>query len=93
MVDASTGGALMKKTPEEAWELIETMADNNQHFKVRATSAAKGVFQVTPSESTIFVKSLLGIAAMLKEIKEGQTATDARIFENPRSRQVYRIVS
>ncbi|MED6175522.1 hypothetical protein PIB30_079154 [Stylosanthes scabra] len=41
MVDASTGVALMNKTPEEAWELIESMADNNQHFKVRATSAAK----------------------------------------------------
>ncbi|MED6220533.1 hypothetical protein PIB30_045733 [Stylosanthes scabra] len=46
MVDASAGGALMNKTPEEAWELIESMADNNQHFKVRATSAAKGVFEM-----------------------------------------------
>ncbi|MED6220166.1 hypothetical protein PIB30_042152 [Stylosanthes scabra] len=33
MVDASTGGALMNKTPEEAWELIDSMANNNQHFK------------------------------------------------------------
>ncbi|MED6188064.1 hypothetical protein PIB30_082475 [Stylosanthes scabra] len=33
MVDASAGGALMNKMPEEAWELIESMADNNQHFK------------------------------------------------------------
>ncbi|MED6112074.1 hypothetical protein PIB30_058435 [Stylosanthes scabra] len=45
MVDAYAGGALMNKTPKEAWELIESMADNNQHFKVRATSAAKGVFE------------------------------------------------
>ncbi|MED6114109.1 hypothetical protein PIB30_077145 [Stylosanthes scabra] len=45
MVDASAGGALMNETLEEAWELIESMADNNQHFKVRATSAAKGVFE------------------------------------------------
>ncbi|MED6189275.1 hypothetical protein PIB30_094270 [Stylosanthes scabra] len=50
------------------------MADNNQQFKVRATSAAKGVFEVTPSESTILAKSLVDIAAMLKEIKEGQAA-------------------
>ncbi|MED6172435.1 hypothetical protein PIB30_050075 [Stylosanthes scabra] len=50
------------------------MADNNQHFKVRATFAAKGVFDVTPSESTIMAKSLVDIAAMLKEIKEGQAA-------------------
>ncbi|MED6188712.1 hypothetical protein PIB30_088535 [Stylosanthes scabra] len=51
------------------------MADNNQHFKVRATSTTKGVFDVTPSETTILTKSLVDIAAMLKEIKEGQQVT------------------
>ncbi|MED6164579.1 hypothetical protein PIB30_091496 [Stylosanthes scabra] len=51
------------------------MADNNQHFKVRATSTAKGVFEVTPSETTILAKSLVDIAAMLKEIKKGQQVT------------------
>ncbi|MED6187042.1 hypothetical protein PIB30_072615 [Stylosanthes scabra] len=62
----------MNKTLKEAWELIESVADNNQHFKTRATSAAKGVYEVAPSESTILAKSLVDIAAMLKEIKEGQ---------------------
>ncbi|MED6188462.1 hypothetical protein PIB30_086154 [Stylosanthes scabra] len=75
MVDASAGGALIDKTPKEAWELIESMANNNQHFKVRATSTAKGVFKVTPSETTVLAKSLVDIAAMLKEIKEGQQVT------------------
>ncbi|MED6175779.1 hypothetical protein PIB30_081512 [Stylosanthes scabra] len=70
MIDASSGGALMNKTPEEEWELIETVADANQHFNRRATS--KGVFEVAPSDSTILAKSLVDIAAMLKEIKEGQ---------------------
>ncbi|MED6225137.1 hypothetical protein PIB30_090774 [Stylosanthes scabra] len=51
MIDASSGGALMNKTPEETWELIETMADNNQHFKTRATTVTKGIFEVAPSES------------------------------------------
>ncbi|MED6210771.1 hypothetical protein PIB30_067239 [Stylosanthes scabra] len=51
------------------------MADNNQHFKTRAMSAAKGVFEVMPSESTVLAKSLMDIAAMLKEIKEVQQAT------------------
>ncbi|MED6114689.1 hypothetical protein PIB30_082862 [Stylosanthes scabra] len=27
----------MNKTPEEAWEMIETVADANQHFSTRAT--------------------------------------------------------
>ncbi|MED6138673.1 hypothetical protein PIB30_076638 [Stylosanthes scabra] len=50
------------------------MAYNNQHFKARATSVAKGIYEVTPSESTVLAKSLVDIAAMLKEIKEGQQA-------------------
>ncbi|MED6189105.1 hypothetical protein PIB30_092490 [Stylosanthes scabra] len=52
--------------------MIELVADNNQHFKTRATSAIKGVYEVAPSESTIRATSLVEIAAMLKEIKEGQ---------------------
>ncbi|MED6139564.1 hypothetical protein PIB30_085049 [Stylosanthes scabra] len=40
MIDASSGGALMNKTPEEAWELIEIVADTNQHFKTRAMITA-----------------------------------------------------
>ncbi|MED6200876.1 hypothetical protein PIB30_089552 [Stylosanthes scabra] len=87
MVDPSAGGAFMNKTPEEAWELIESMADNNQHFKVRATSAAKGVFEVTPSESIILAKSLVDIAAMLKEIKEGQAATSKPLTQHANTSQ------
>ncbi|MED6128836.1 hypothetical protein PIB30_101850 [Stylosanthes scabra] len=40
----------MNKTPEEAWELIKTVADANQHFNRRASS--KGVYEVAPSDST-----------------------------------------
>ncbi|MED6128776.1 hypothetical protein PIB30_101230 [Stylosanthes scabra] len=70
MIDASSGGALMNKTPEEAWELIETVVDAKQHFNPRATS--KGVYEVSPSNSTVLAKSLVDIASMLKEIREGQ---------------------
>ncbi|MED6176202.1 hypothetical protein PIB30_085805 [Stylosanthes scabra] len=73
--------------PEEAWELIESMADNNQHFKVRATSAAKGVFEVNPSESTILAKSLVDIAAMLKEIKEGEAAASKPLTQHANTSQ------
>ncbi|MED6173384.1 hypothetical protein PIB30_058784 [Stylosanthes scabra] len=51
------------------------MANNNQHFKTRATTVTKGVFEVAPSESTILAKSLVDIDAMLKVIKEGQQVT------------------
>ncbi|MED6107924.1 hypothetical protein PIB30_018766 [Stylosanthes scabra] len=73
MIDASSGGALMNKTPEEAWEMIETMADVNQHFSTRAKNS--GIHEIAPSESTFLMKSLLDIATMLKEIKEGQPVT------------------
>ncbi|MED6175156.1 hypothetical protein PIB30_075697 [Stylosanthes scabra] len=73
MIEVSSGGALMNKTLEETWELIETVADTNQYFKTRATN--KGVHEVVPSESTILAKSLVDIASMLKEIKEGQQST------------------
>ncbi|MED6199586.1 hypothetical protein PIB30_077311 [Stylosanthes scabra] len=73
MIDASSGGALMNKTPEEAWELIETVADANQHFNRRATS--KGVYEVAHSDSTVLAKSLVDIATMLKEVKEGDSPT------------------
>ncbi|MED6174153.1 hypothetical protein PIB30_066239 [Stylosanthes scabra] len=53
--------------------MIETVADANQHFSSRARS--KGVYDLAPSKSTVLAKSLVDIAAMLKEIKEGQQAT------------------
>ncbi|MED6127970.1 hypothetical protein PIB30_093174 [Stylosanthes scabra] len=73
----------MNKTPGEAWELIESVADNNQYSKTRATSTAKGVFEVTPSESTVLVKSLTDIASMLKEIKEVQQMAPKILTQHP----------
>ncbi|MED6133514.1 hypothetical protein PIB30_028942 [Stylosanthes scabra] len=73
MIDASSGGAVMNKTLEEAWELIETVADANQHFKTRATT--KGVYEVAPFKSTVLAKSLVDITSILKEIKDGLQPT------------------
>ncbi|MED6122807.1 hypothetical protein PIB30_043397 [Stylosanthes scabra] len=85
MINASSGGALMNKTPEEAWELIETVADANQHFNRRVTS--KGDYEVAPSDSTVLAKSLVNIASMLKEIREGQQATPTLLKRQPDSSQ------
>ncbi|MED6160346.1 hypothetical protein PIB30_050592, partial [Stylosanthes scabra] len=80
MIDASSGEALMNKTPEEAWEMIETVADANQHFSTRANS--RGVHEVAPSESTMLAKTLAEVVAMVKEIKEGQQAYTATLKQN-----------
>ncbi|MED6112868.1 hypothetical protein PIB30_065640 [Stylosanthes scabra] len=71
--DASSGGCLLVKTPEEARELIENIADASQHFRTRATaSSSKGVFGVTPNESPDLAKAMGDIASVLKDIREGQ---------------------
>ncbi|MED6186275.1 hypothetical protein PIB30_065227 [Stylosanthes scabra] len=81
MIDALSGGALMNKTLEEAWELIETVADANQHFNRRATS--KGIHEFAPADSTVLAKSLVDIVAMLKEIKEGKQVTLTLLKQQP----------
>ncbi|MED6140712.1 hypothetical protein PIB30_096092 [Stylosanthes scabra] len=75
MIDASAGRALMNKTLEEVWELIESVEDNHHCFKTRATSTTRGVYEIAPSESTVLSKSLADIASMLRELKENQQAT------------------
>ncbi|MED6196641.1 hypothetical protein PIB30_049332 [Stylosanthes scabra] len=75
MIDASAGGALMNKTPEEAWELIESVTDNHQCLKTRDTSSGRGVYEIAPSETTVLANSLTDIASMLREMKENQQVT------------------
>nr|XP_027118750.1 uncharacterized protein LOC113735993 [Coffea arabica] len=41
IIDAASGGALANKTPREAWDLIEAMAENSQQFAMRDTPRAK----------------------------------------------------
>ncbi|MED6147689.1 hypothetical protein PIB30_046074 [Stylosanthes scabra] len=54
----------MNKTPEEAWEMIETVVYANQHFSTRAKS--RGVHEVAPSESAMLAKTLAEVVAMVK---------------------------
>ncbi|MED6188105.1 hypothetical protein PIB30_082837 [Stylosanthes scabra] len=63
--------------------LIETMADNNQHFKTRVATANKQLFEIAPSESIVLAKSLMYIAAMIKEIKDGQQAAPKLLKHQP----------
>jgi len=47
MLDASTGGSIKWKTPEEAYELIENMAANdNEAYTERAHSQKKGILEL-----------------------------------------------
>ncbi|XP_027182216.1 uncharacterized protein LOC113780634 [Coffea eugenioides] len=63
IIDAASGGALVNKTPQEARELIERMAENSQQFGTREDFSIRRVNEVeTPSmqqqltELTAFVR-------------------------------------
>ncbi|XP_027173018.1 uncharacterized protein LOC113772584 [Coffea eugenioides] len=63
IIDAASGGALVNKTPQEARELIERMAENSQQFVTREDCPIRRVNEVeTPSmrqqltELTAFVR-------------------------------------
>ncbi|XP_065880978.1 uncharacterized protein [Euphorbia lathyris] len=49
MIDAASGGALVNKTPDEARQLISTMAENSQQFGTRSNSTTKQVNEVNNS--------------------------------------------
>ncbi|XP_027174288.1 pentatricopeptide repeat-containing protein At2g15630, mitochondrial-like [Coffea eugenioides] len=50
IIDAASGGALVNKTPQEARELIERMAENSQQFGTREDCPIRRVNEVeTPS--------------------------------------------
>ncbi|MDV3200583.1 MAG: hypothetical protein Q8875_03035 [Pigeon pea little leaf phytoplasma] len=70
----------MNKTPEEAWEMVETVVDANQHFSTRAKN--RGVLEVITSESDMLAKTLAEVVAMVKEIKEGQQAYTTNLKQN-----------
>ncbi|MED6186884.1 hypothetical protein PIB30_070914 [Stylosanthes scabra] len=46
-------------------------------------TTSKGVYEVAPSDSTVLAKSLVDIAAILKEIKEGQQVTPTLLKRQP----------
>ncbi|XP_051127830.1 uncharacterized protein LOC127249177 [Andrographis paniculata] len=64
IIDAASGGALMNKTPREAWELLNDMAMNSQQFGPRDAVGVKEVIGVSSptqqqlNESTAYVRKL-----------------------------------
>nr|XP_027077154.1 uncharacterized protein LOC113700925 [Coffea arabica] len=49
LIDAASGGVLMNKTPQDAWKLIERMAENSQQFGTREDVHTHRVNEVTVS--------------------------------------------
>ncbi|XP_027178201.1 uncharacterized protein LOC113777366 [Coffea eugenioides] len=49
LIDAASGGVLMNKTSQDAWKLIERMAENSQQFGTREDVHTRQVNEVTVS--------------------------------------------
>ncbi|XP_051116119.1 uncharacterized protein LOC127241232 [Andrographis paniculata] len=72
IIDAASGGALMNKTPREAWELLNDMAMNSQQFGLRDVVRVKEIAEVSSpmqqqlNELTAFVRKLVVGNAQVK---------------------------
>nr|XP_027093523.1 uncharacterized protein LOC113713915 [Coffea arabica] len=65
IIDAASGGALANKTPREAWEVIEAMAENSQQFGFRESNPPRRVNEVETSSLQQQLSELTSIVRQL----------------------------
>nr|XP_027060889.1 uncharacterized protein LOC113687487 [Coffea arabica] len=65
IIDAASGGALANKTPREAWELIEAMAENSQQFGFRESNPPRRVNEVEISSLQQQMSELTSVVRQL----------------------------
>ena len=81
MLDASAGGSIKWKTPEEAYELIENMAANdNEAYTERAHSQKKGILELQSQDALLAQKQLETLMKKLSQLpQELQNASIAQL--------------
>ncbi|XP_071918693.1 uncharacterized protein [Coffea arabica] len=65
IIDAVSGGALTNKTPREAWELIEAMAENSQQFGLRESNPPRRVNEIETSSIQQQLSELTSVVRQL----------------------------
>ncbi|XP_027182311.1 uncharacterized protein LOC113780732 [Coffea eugenioides] len=65
IIDAASVGALANKTPREAWELIEAMAENSQQFGSRESNPPRRVNEVETSSLQQQLSELTSVVRQL----------------------------
>nr|XP_027096231.1 uncharacterized protein LOC113716133 [Coffea arabica] len=65
IIDTASGGALANKTPREAWELIEAMAENSQQFGLRESNPPRRVNEVETSSLQQQISELTSVVRQL----------------------------
>ncbi|XP_071906116.1 uncharacterized protein [Coffea arabica] len=71
IIDAASGGALANKTPQEAWELIEAMAENSQQFDFRESNPTRRVNEV---ETSSIQQQLSELTSVVRQLAVGNVA-------------------
>nr|XP_027123738.1 uncharacterized protein LOC113740333 [Coffea arabica] len=65
IIDTAKGGALANKTPREAWELIEAMAENSQQFGLRESKPPRRINEVETSSIQQQLSELTSVVRQL----------------------------
>ncbi|XP_027086672.1 uncharacterized protein [Coffea arabica] len=70
IIEAASGGALANKTPREAWELIEAMAENSQQFGFRESNPPRKVNEV---EISSIQQQMLELTSVVRQLAMRET--------------------
>ncbi|XP_071920785.1 uncharacterized protein [Coffea arabica] len=65
IIDAASGGALANKTPREAWDLIEAMAENSQQFGFRESNPTR---RVNEAETSSIQQQLSELTSAVRQL-------------------------
>ncbi|XP_071918901.1 uncharacterized protein [Coffea arabica] len=65
IIDAASGGALANKTPREAWDLIEAMAENSQQFGFRESNPTR---RVNEAETSSVQQQLSELTSVVRQL-------------------------
>ncbi|RDY01171.1 hypothetical protein CR513_15541, partial [Mucuna pruriens] len=72
MIDATSGGALMDKTPTTARHLISNMASNTQQFGIRGPSQPRMVNEIDVASNQRLENQLAKLTSLVRQLVVGQ---------------------
>jgi len=72
MVDVTTGGALMRKNRDEAYELLEEMASNDYQWQAKKATSEKVVGMHGPNDITTIHAQLASLTNQMGALNHQQ---------------------
>ncbi|RDX73924.1 hypothetical protein CR513_46390, partial [Mucuna pruriens] len=72
MIDATSGGALMDKTPPAARHLISNMASNTQQFRIRGPNQSRTVNEISVASNQRLENQLTELTSLVTQLAFSQ---------------------